>query len=38
MQSPESVINEIDEAIKFDEEENMILVGTEIEDTTYHSE
>ena len=36
--SSESAHNEIDEAIKFDEEENMILVGTEIEDTTQNKD
>ena len=35
--SSENANNEIDEAIEFDEEENMIMVGTGMEDTTQNN-
>ena len=35
--SSENANDEIDEAIEFDEEENMIVVGTGMEDTTQNN-
>ena len=36
--SSENTNDEIDEAIEFEEEENMIVVGTESEDTTQNND
>ena len=37
-ESSENANDEIDEAIEFEEEESMILVGTESEDTTPNND